>query len=117
MADLNQVLERFRSYPGVEHVLVLGRDGLLIQHAGEGPLDVETTAAMIPGIASASAALGSAADGGGFVTAVLQLSDRVAIVAGLSSELLLAILLAGGVGFAPLLRDLAEQREHLAALV
>lgn len=117
MADLDRALERLRSYAGVEHVLVLGRDGLLIQHSGEGPLDVETTAAMIPGIASASAALGSVTDGGSFATAVLQMSGQVAVIASLSSELLLAILLRADVGFAPLLRELAEQREQLATLI
>lgn len=117
MADLDAALGRFRSHEGVEHVLVLGRDGLLIQHVGDGDLDVETTAAMVPGIASAGAALATATDAGTFATGVFQMSSGVAVVASLSSELLLAILIRPATGFAPLLRDLAEQREQLATLI
>src|SRR3954447_25501445 len=36
MSELDDALDRLRGHPGVEHVLVLGRDGLLIQHAGAG---------------------------------------------------------------------------------
>jgi hypothetical protein len=48
---------------------------------------------------------------------VVKLGDGVAVVQGLSHEVLLAVLLRGGVGFAPLLRDLGRSREQLAALV
>jgi predicted regulator of Ras-like GTPase activity (Roadblock/LC7/MglB family) len=117
MSELDQALDRIRSHDGVEHVLVLGRDGLLIQHAGLAPLDADTVSAMVPGVAQAAASLGGAAGLGGAETVVVKLGDGVAVVQGLSHEVLLAVLLRGGVGFAPLLRDLGRSREQLAALV
>jgi predicted regulator of Ras-like GTPase activity (Roadblock/LC7/MglB family) len=117
MSQLDSALHTLRAHPGVEHVLVLGRDGLLIQHVGEGELDAETVSAMVPGLAQAAHGLGGASGLGAAMTAVVQLAAGVALVSVLSDELLLAVLLRSGVGFAPLLRDLAEQRGTLATLV
>ena len=117
MSQLDDALDRIRSHDGVEHVLVLGRDGLLIQHAGGAPLDAETVSAMVPGVAQAASALGGAAGTGDAGTVVVRLERGTAIVQTLSDDVLLAVLLAASVGFAPLLRDLAESRGTLASLV
>ena len=73
-------LDRIRSHEGVEHVMVLGRDGLLIQHAGNGALDAETVSAMVPGVAQAASALGGAAGAGGALTVAVRLERSVAVV-------------------------------------
>ena len=117
MSQLDDALDRIRSHDGVEHVLVLGRDGLLIQHAGRGELDPETVSAMVPGVAQAAASLGGAAGTGRAQTVVVRLERGVAVVQELSDDVLLAVLLRGSVGFAPLLRDLAESQGELASLV
>jgi predicted regulator of Ras-like GTPase activity (Roadblock/LC7/MglB family) len=117
MPPLETALAALGAHPGVEHVLVLGRDGLLIQHAGGAGLDAETVSAMAPGVASAAGELGRAAGLGDAQTVAVQLHDGVALVASLSADLLLAVLLRDGVGFAPLLRELSERRAELAGLV
>jgi predicted regulator of Ras-like GTPase activity (Roadblock/LC7/MglB family) len=117
MSQLDSALQSLRAHPGVDHVLVLGRDGLLIQHVGSGELDAETVSAMVPGLAQAAHGLGAAAGIGAAVTAVVQLASGVAVISILSDEILLAILLRAGVGFAPLLREMAERRGTLASLV
>jgi len=117
MTQLDSALHALRAHAGVEHVLVLGRDGLLIQHSGEGELDAETVSAMVPGLAQAAHGLGSSAGMGAAVAVVVQLAAGVAVVSVLSDELLLAVLLRSGVGFAPLLRDVGERRGTLATLV
>lgn len=117
MSELDRALSSLRSHEGVEHVLVLGRDGLLIQHAGDGTLDAETVSAMVPGIASAASGLGSAAGRGDATTVVVKLGAGVAVVDVLSPDLILAVLLRGGVGFAPLLQELARERGRFATLV
>ncbi len=117
MPPLETALAALGAHPGVEHVLVLGRDGLLIQHAGGAGLDAETVSAMAPGVAQAAAELGRAAGLGDAHTVAVRLDEGVAVVAALSADLLLAVLLRGDVGFAPLLRELAERRGELAGLV
>jgi predicted regulator of Ras-like GTPase activity (Roadblock/LC7/MglB family) len=117
MPPLETALAALGAHPGVEHVLVLGRDGLLIQHAGGAGLDAETVSAMAPGVAQAAAELGRAAGLGEAQTVALKLEQGVALIATLSPDLLLAVLLRDGVGFAPLLRELADRRGELAGLV
>ncbi len=117
MSELDQALTALRSHEGVEHVLILGRDGLLIQHAGDGALDAETVSAMIPGIASAAGGLATAAGRGAVSTVVARYGGGVAVVDVLSPDLLLAVLLREGVGFGPLLRDLARERARFAEMV
>ncbi|MEX2570612.1 MAG: roadblock/LC7 domain-containing protein [Gemmatimonadota bacterium] len=117
MSQLQSTLERLGEHEGVEHVVLLGGDGLVIQHVGLGVTEAETVAARIPGLASASQALGTATGQGDFVTAALEHESGVTIVVALSGDLLLAIVIRAGVGFAPLLRDLRSQRARLIDLL
>lgn len=117
MPQLETALASLAAHPGVEHVLVLGRDGLLITHQGGDGLDAETVSAMVPGVASAASALGQAAGHGAAATVVARLETGVAVVSVLSTDVLLAVLLRGDTGFAPLLRELSQRRGELAGLV
>jgi predicted regulator of Ras-like GTPase activity (Roadblock/LC7/MglB family) len=116
MSELYAALSDLREYEGVEHVLLLGLDGLPIQHAGDGPLDVETVAALAPGLASACASLGDAAGHRGFSTAAVEWEGGVGLLSTVADDLLLVVLLLPDIGFAPVLRAIREQRERLAAL-
>ena len=116
MSDIETVLQDLRSYEGVEHLLLLGRDGLLIHHTGSNGVDTETVAALAPGLASACASFGEAAANGEFSTAVLEWHDGVGILVSVSVDLLLVLLLSPGVGFAGLLRAVRERRSELAAI-
>ena len=118
MSDLDQALGRLQAHEGVEHVLLLGRDGLLVRQLGApGTAEAETVAAMIPGVASACGQLGRAAGHGDFATVVVEFAGGVVIAVALSAELLLAVSVRSGVGFAPLLREVRGQRAQLAALL
>lgn len=117
MSELDEALHALRAHPGVEHVLVLGRDGLLIQHSGDPSLDAETVSAMVPGVAQSARALGEATGAGAASTVVARMAAGVALVSVLSDEILLAVLLRDGVGFAPLLREMGARRDALARLV
>jgi predicted regulator of Ras-like GTPase activity (Roadblock/LC7/MglB family) len=118
MTQLDDALLGLQAHEGVEHVLLVGTDGLLIRHVGErdGP-DPERVAALLPGFVTAAGAFARSAAGGGSATAVLEMEQGVAVVLPLSPELLLAVLLRGDVGFSPLLRDLRRERRRLAELV
>ncbi len=117
MSSLETALQALRAHPGVEEVLVLGHDGLLIQHVGDARIDAETVSAMVPGLTQAAAGLGRAAGKGASPTAVLRLERGVLVVEELSPDLLLAVVLAEGVAFAALLREIHGRRDALAALV
>jgi predicted regulator of Ras-like GTPase activity (Roadblock/LC7/MglB family) len=118
MTALEDALHGLRGHPGVEAVLLIGRDGLLIRGVGETDgIRGETLAAMVPELASACAAVGQAAERGAFQTAVVELDGGVVITAALSRDVLLAAVVRAGSGFAPFLRDLRAERAHLASLL
>ena len=116
MSELESALDRLRGHAGVNDLILLGRDGLVIRHVGTGRND-EPVAARVPGITAACAALGAAAGTGSFSTAVLEFDAGVVIVTILSAEMYLALLLRPGVGFAPLLRALRQERRVIAQLL
>ena len=118
MTQLDEALSAVREHEGVEHLLLVGRDGLLIRDAiASADFAAETVAAMIPGLAGACAALTRATGQGAFSTAVLEFASGVVVIAPLSPEVLLAAVLRQGVGFAPLLRTLRRDRDRLAGLL
>jgi predicted regulator of Ras-like GTPase activity (Roadblock/LC7/MglB family) len=118
MPQLDDVLSRIKTHEGVEHIFLLGGDGLLVRHIGEPrSLEVDTVAAMVPGLGAACASLGRVGELGAMSTAVIEFARGVAIVVALSKELILAIVVRPGIGFSALLRDLRQEREALASLV
>jgi predicted regulator of Ras-like GTPase activity (Roadblock/LC7/MglB family) len=119
MSELDDALSRLKAHEGVQHLLLLGRDGLLVRHMGDGEprLEAETVAAMVPGLAVACAGLGRAGSMGAMRTVVIEFDGGVAVALSLSSELLLVLLIQPGVGFAELLRDLRAERTELARLL
>lgn len=116
MSELQSALADLRDHAGVEHVLLVGLDGLLIQHVGDGPLDVETVAALAPGLSAACASVGDAAGYRGFSTAAIEWEGGVGILSTVSDDMLLIVLLLPDIGFAPVLRSVREQRERLAGM-
>ena len=123
MTELDEALRAIQEHDGVERLLLVGGDGLLIRDAGgrEGvaapAFSTERVAAMVPGLAGACAALSRATGQGPFATAVLEFAAGVVVVAPLSPEILLAVVLRQGVGFAPLLRRLRHDRDRIAGLL
>jgi predicted regulator of Ras-like GTPase activity (Roadblock/LC7/MglB family) len=118
MSELDQLLNQLQSHPGVRHLLLLGRDGLPVRHLGDGsPLEVDTVAALAPGAVTACESFGEAGEQGALVTAALEFSGGVVVLTALSADLLLALVLRPGVGFAALLRDLRQQRGRIASLL
>jgi predicted regulator of Ras-like GTPase activity (Roadblock/LC7/MglB family) len=118
MTALDDALNALRDHPGVEHLLLVGRDGLLIRELGEpGQIRGETLAAMLPELASACETVGQAAERGAFLTAVIEMERGVIVSAAVTRDVLLAAVVRAGVGFAPLLRTLRTERAQLAELL
>jgi predicted regulator of Ras-like GTPase activity (Roadblock/LC7/MglB family) len=117
MSELDSALNRLRAHDGVEQLILLGRDGLVVRQLGAQPGEDESLAARIPGLTTACEALGRTAERGRFLTSVLEFERGTVIVLTLASDLLLAVLIRPGVGFAPLLRELRSQRNRLIDLL
>lgn len=117
MASIRELVAAISQRQGVEAAVVLGRDGLLIDSQSAQSLDAERIAALIPPIIGPADELGGALQHGELVTAVLEYHGRVAILAAMSSEAILFVLVTPEANIGQLLFELRRNRDHFAALV
>ncbi|HEX9563922.1 MAG TPA: roadblock/LC7 domain-containing protein [Gemmatimonadaceae bacterium] len=117
MPTIHDLVRAIAQREGVEAVVILGRDGLLIDARTSGELDGELLAAMTPAIISAAEALGQSAARGSLVTAVLEYDRGTAIVSCVSVDALMLVLVHSSANVASLLYDLRRHRANIASLV
>lgn len=116
MATIRDLVAALRRREGVDAVVVLGRDGLLID-GDTGNLAADDLAAHVPGIVAAADELGRTAAHGQLSTGLLEFQDALAIVTSLSADALLLVLTRPGSHVGPLLFELRRHREQIASLV
>jgi predicted regulator of Ras-like GTPase activity (Roadblock/LC7/MglB family) len=114
---LRDLVVTLRRRDGVDAAVVLGHDGLVIDGDADASVDVERIAAHMPGVVAAANGFGTAAARGPLVTAVLEHADGLALVAVLSADALLVVVVRAEADVAALLYDLRRSRTQLAALV
>lgn len=117
MPTIRDLVGAIRQREGVEAAVVLGRDGLLIDGQSVPNLSTEDVAAHIPSIINAADEFGSAAARGPLTTAVLEHARGLAIIAALSQEAVLLVLVQPSTNVGQLLFELRRNRAHIAALV
>lgn len=116
MATIREVVEALARRPGVDAVLVVGRDGLAIDtHIANG-VDPESVSALLPGVVGAITELGSAGGRGEFGTGVLEFGSGLALVSILTRDALLAVLVRPATNVGSLLVDLRRHRSAIAGL-
>jgi predicted regulator of Ras-like GTPase activity (Roadblock/LC7/MglB family) len=117
MATIRDLVGAIRKREGVEAVVVLGRDGLVIDSQTSDELTPDDLAAHVPSVLTAADELGGAAERGALATAVLEYERGLAIVSVLSGDALLLVLARPNPNLGQLLFELRRNREHIAALV
>jgi len=96
---------------------VLGRDGLLIDSDANAGLDAEQIAAHVPSILQFTDELGSAASAGNLQTAILELQEATVVVAAMSVEVVLLVIVRPDANIGALVYDIRRHRAGLATLV
>lgn len=120
---LKQLVEAIVQHEGVEAVLVIGRDGLLVDgRSGSASVDLDALAAHLPRVLEAATALGGATgDGirsrGDLVSTIMEFEQGLALAAVLSSDASLLVILSRGANAAPLLYDLRRFRGRIASII
>lgn len=117
LPTIHDLVRALAQREGVEAVVILGRDGLLIDTRTAGNLDGEHLAALSPAVASAAEALGQAAGHGSFVTTVVEYERGHAIVSAISGDALLLLVVHDSANLGALLFDLRRHRANIASLV
>lgn len=117
MSTLRDLVHALGRRPGVTGVVVLGRDGLLVDAAGV-PRDMaDHLAALAPGLVQAAEMLGDAAGCGGTQAAVLEFERGLAVATTLTAGVVLLVLLDPSADAPALIHEVRRSRAAVAALV
>ena len=117
MPNIRDFTSALRQRPGVDAVLILGKDGLLIEGFAAPGLNNEDLAARFTARVSESEALGGATVQGSMNTAILEYQKGYAIVAALADDTLLLVLLRQSADLGGLLFDVRRYRGNIASLI
>ena len=117
MPNIRDVVQALSRRDGVDAVIVLGRDGLTIDSVARGGLDSDGLAALVPSLAAACSRLGTAAARGDFANGVVEFGRGMIVVSVLTSEVILAVVVAAGVNIGALLFELQRHRSAIAGLL
>lgn len=116
MPGIRDVVLALQRRPGVEAVVVVGRDGLPIDSSGNG-VDADSLAALLPGVLRGTAELGHAAERGEFSLGVLEFGRGLAVVSTLNADASLVVLVRSAVNVGGLLFDIQRHRAAIAGLL
>lgn len=117
MPTIRDLVATLRRFDGVHAAAVLGRDGLLIDSDANAGVDSEQLAAHVPSILQFADELGAAGQVGTLRTAVLEHEGATLVLAAMSSEVVLLVMLGSDANLGALLYDIRRHRAGLAALV
>jgi predicted regulator of Ras-like GTPase activity (Roadblock/LC7/MglB family) len=116
MATLRELTEAIQQRPGVQAVVILGADGLVIETHESGHDHAEVLAARVPTVVTAARQLASAAEGGDVQLVLIEMEHGYGIVLRLSAQAMLFVSAAREVALAELLFDLRRHRAPMAGL-
>ena len=117
MPSIRDVVAAIRQRDGVEAVVVLGRDGVVIDSDTASAIDADRVAAFVPAVLQAAEALAATAELGALGTAVLEHDHGFAVIAGLSADAILLVFVQPTTELGALLYELRRNRAGLSALV
>lgn len=117
MATIRDLVGAIRRREGVDAVVVLGRDGLVIDSQVADGVAPDDVAAHVPSVLTAADELGAAAGREAASTVILEYAHGLAIVSVLSDDALLLVLARPNPNLGQLLFELRRNRQHIAALV
>lgn len=117
LPTIRELVNVLQQRDGVEAVLLLGRDGMLIDGRAAPGVDLEQLAAHVPPLATASEELSATASRGALVSAVVEFERGFGVVTTLSADAMLLVLLKPSANLGALIAEIRQHRTHIAALV
>ena len=116
MPTIRDLTVAIRRRPGIQAVVVLGRDGLLIDSQATVDLDAEGLAARVPGLVAAADEIGEATGKGAMRIALIEQEGGYAVVSSVGDDALLCVLTTHEADLGSLLYDVRRHRESIAKL-
>lgn len=115
--SLRDLTEAIQQRSGVQRVVILGADGLVIETHDAAHDNADAVAARVPGVIAAAGQLGSAAQDGDVRLALLEFDEGFGVVLRLTPHAMLFVATSRDIALAELLYDLRRHRAPMAALV
>jgi len=116
MASIRELVQVLRQRDGVDAVIVVGRDGLVIDGASETTYDADALAVLVSPMTTAAMDLGHQARAGALGILVAEYDHGATITMALSVDAFLFLLVRHGADLGGLLYELRRHRSHLSAL-
>jgi predicted regulator of Ras-like GTPase activity (Roadblock/LC7/MglB family) len=117
LPTIRELVAALATRDGVEGVILLGRDGLVIDGRSAQSADLDHLAAHVPPLVTAAEELSERAGRGELATAVLEYARGYAVVTTLTAEAVLLVLVGASANLGALLYDLRTHRSHIASIV
>jgi predicted regulator of Ras-like GTPase activity (Roadblock/LC7/MglB family) len=117
MPSIRDVVQALGRREGVDAVIVLGRDGLTVDAHTRDGLDADGLSALIPSVAAACTRLGTAGARGEFAIGVAEYARGIIIIAVLTPEVMLAVLVQPNINVGVMLYELKLHRTAIAGLL
>lgn len=117
MPTLRELTEAIQHHHGVQSVVLVGTDGLVIETHDSGHDNAEALAARTPAVAAAARQLGDAAHAGDATMALLEFERGYGVLLRLSPQAMLFVSASHDVALSALLYDLRRHRSAMADLV
>ena len=115
--SLRDLTDAIQERPGVQGVVIVGADGLVIETHDASHDNADAIAARVPGVVTAARQLGDAGGDGDFQLALLEFDDGFGVVLRLTPAAMLFVATSRDVALSELLFDLRRHRAPMAALV
>jgi predicted regulator of Ras-like GTPase activity (Roadblock/LC7/MglB family) len=116
MPTIRDLTVAIRRRPGIEAVVVLGRDGLLIDSQSTTELDSEGLAARVPGIVAAADEIGITTGKGAMRIALVEHESGYAVISSVGDDALMCVLTTHSADLGSLLYDVRRHRESISRL-
>ncbi len=116
MPTIRDLTAAIRTRTGIEAVVVLGRDGLLIDSQSAPGLDADDLAARVPGIVASADEIGGTTARGSMRIALIEHENGYAVVSSVGDDALLCVLTSRDADLGVLLYDVRRHRESIARL-
>lgn len=117
MPTLRELTEAIQLRPGVQSVVLLGADGLVIETHDHTHDHAEPLAARVPAVVAAARQLGQTAGSGDAELVLLEFEAGYGIVLRLSPQAMLFVSTSAQVALSELLFDLRRHRSSMATLL
>ncbi len=117
MPNIRDVVQALGGREGVDGVILLGHDGLTIDSFVSGNLDTDSVSALVPSVIDSCNRVGAESGRERLTTGVVEYTGGFLVIAQLTPETLLAILVKPDVNVGSLLYDLRRHRVAIAELL